>query len=162
MKMHKFNDREFDLQLVQIESIQLIGQQETVDITVDEDHVFFANKILTHNSSINQQLLLGDGISHSMMKLEIADFVISLSRKHEDKLSNTARFVIVKNRHGKDGMVYNGLVDLQMGDIQMFDTYTKESVEARNKMDNNDKLMKQKVKQRLAAIKNKTQGESSQ
>jgi hypothetical protein len=33
-----------------------------------------------------------------------------------------------------------------MGDIQMFDTYTKESVEARNKMDNNDKLMKQKVK----------------
>jgi len=55
---------------------------------------------------------LGDGISHSMMKLEIADFVVSLSRKQEDKLSNTARFVIVKNRHGKDGMVYNGLVDL--------------------------------------------------
>lgn len=160
MKMHQFNDKDFNLQLIEISEIQLIGEDDTVDICVQQDHVFFVNNILTHNSSINQQLLLGDGISHSMMKLEIADFVISLSRKQEDKLSNTARFVIVKNRHGKDGMVYNGLVDLQLGDIQIFDTYTKESIEARNKMDNNDKLMKQKIKQRIAAINNKIQGGS--
>ena len=158
MKMHQFNDKDFNLQLIEISEIQLIGEDYTIDICVQQDYVFFANNILTHNSSINQQLLLGDGISHSMMKLEIADFVISLSRKQEDKLSNTARFVIVKNRHGKDGMVYNGLVDLQLGDIQIFDTYTKESIEARNKMDNNDKLMKQKIKQRIAAINNKIQG----
>ena len=158
MKMHQFNDKDFNLQLIEISEIQLIGEDDTIDICVQQDYVFFANNILTHNSSINQQLLLGDGISHSMMKLEIADFVISLSRKQEDKLSNTARFVIVKNRHGKDGMVYNGLVDLQLGDIQIFDTYTKESIDARNKMDNNDKLMKQKIKQRIAAINNKIQG----
>ena len=160
MKMHQFNDKDFNLQLIEISEIQLIGEDYTIDICVQQDYVFFANNILTHNSSINQQLLLGDGISPSMMKLEIAVFVISLSRKQEDKLSNTARFVIVKNRHGKDGMVYNGLVDLQLGDIQIFDTYTKESIEARNKMDNNDKLMKQKIKQRIAAINNKIQGGS--
>ena len=158
MKMHQFNDKDFNLQLIEISEIQLIGEDDTIDICVQQDYVFFVNNILTHNSSINQQLLLGDGISHSMMKLEIADFVVSLSRKQEDKLSNTARFVIVKNRHGKDGMVYNGLVDLQLGDIQIFDTYTKESIDARNKMDNNDKLMKQKIKQRIAAINNKIQG----
>ena len=75
MKMHQFNDKDFNLQLIEISEIQLIGEDDTIDICVQQDYVFFANNILTHNSSINQQLLLGDGISHSMMKLEIADFV---------------------------------------------------------------------------------------
>lgn len=109
-----------------------------------------------NRSSINSQIVLGDQVAHSLGKLQIADSVISISRTHDDKMSNTARFTIVKNRGGRDGMVYNGLVDLQIGDIQIFDTFTKKSVQTRQKMDNNEVLMKQRIKQRLTQLqKNK-------
>lgn len=108
-----------------------------------------------NRSALNSDLVLGDGVSHSMGKLEIADFMVSMSRKHQDKLSNTARFVVVKNRSGRDGMVYNGVTNFQNGDIQMFDTYTKDSVQAKHRMDNNDILLKQRVRERLLAIKDK-------
>ena len=107
-------------------------------------------------TSMNSQIILGDQVSHSIGKIQIADFVLSFSRTHSDRMSNTARFTVVKNRGGQDGMVYNGYVDLEIGSIEIYDTYTKKSVEARQKMDNNDALMKQKIKQRLQLLnKNK-------
>jgi len=54
--------------------------------------------------------------------------MLSASRKHEDKLSNTIRFLLVKNRGGKDGMVWNGIVDFDIGLIEMYDNYTQKSV----------------------------------
>lgn len=103
-------------------------------------------------SSVESQIVLGNQTSHSMGKIEIADVVISVSRTHNDKMSNTARFTFVKNRGGRDGMVYNGTVDLQIGDIQMFDTYTKKSVQTRKVMDNSDVNAKQRMKQRLMML----------
>lgn len=142
---------------VQIESIiEKDEQMNTIDIQIqDEEHVFVLhNGLLTHNSSITSDLLLGDGISHSMGKLQIADFVLSMSRKHQDKLSNTARFVVVKNRSGRDGMVYNGVTNFQNGEIQMFDNYTKQSVQLTKKMDQNEALVKQRVRERLLSLRN--------
>jgi len=43
-----------------------------------------------------------------------------MSRTQQDKLTNTARFVIVKNRNNIDGMVYNGIVDLTIGRMEMY------------------------------------------
>lgn len=160
MKMHKYVEDE-QLELVEIESIELIGIQETIDIEVQGDHVFYANEVLTHNSSISSQFVLGDDIAHSLGKLQIADFVFSMSRKQQDKMSNTARFVVVKNRGGRDGNVYNAIVDFDIGSIQIFDNFTQNSIETRKKMDNNDKLMKQTIKERLQILrKNKEQQEN--
>ncbi len=160
MKMHKYVEDE-QLELVEIESIELIGIQETIDIEVQGDHIFYANEVLTHNSSISSQFVLGDDIAHSLGKLQIADFVFSMSRKQQDKMSNTARFVVVKNRGGKDGNVYNAIVDFDIGSIQIFDNFTQNSIETRKKMDNNDNLMKQTIKERLQILrKNKEQQEN--
>lgn len=146
---------------IQIQNIQLQDIQETIDIEVQGNHLFFANDILTHNSSINSQFVLGDDIAHSLGKLEIADFVLSMSRKQQDKMSDTARFVVVKNRSGRDGNVYNAIVDFDIGSIQIFDNFTQNSIETRKKMDNNDKLMKQTIKERLQILrKNKEQQEN--
>ncbi len=147
---------------IQIQNIQLQDIQETIDIEVQGNHLFFANDILTHNSSINSQFVLGDDIAHSLGKLEIADFVLSMSRKQEDKMSNTARFVVVKNRGGRDGNVYNAIVDFDIGSIQIFDNYTKNSIEARQKMDNNDALLKQSVRERLQIIRKQKQQQEKQ
>lgn len=160
MKMHEYV-KNAQLELVQIESIELVGIEQTVDIEVQGDHIFYANDVLTHNSSISSQLVLGDDIAHSLGKLQIADFVLSMSRKQEDKMSNTARFVVVKNRGGKDGSVYNAVVDFDIGSIQIFDNFTKNSIDTRQKMDNNDNLMKQTIKERLQILrKNKQQQEN--
>lgn len=114
-----------------------------------------------NRSSISSQFVLGDDIAHSLGKLQIADFVFSMSRKQQDKMSNTARFVVVKNRGGKDGNVYNAIVDFDIGSIQIFDNFTQNSIETRKKMDNNDKLMKQTIKERLQILrKNKEQQEN--
>jgi len=43
-------------------------------------------------------------------------------------MSDTARFVVVKNRGGRDGNVYNSIVDFDIGSIQIFDNFTKHSV----------------------------------
>jgi len=48
-------------------------------------------------------------------------------------MSDTARFVIVKNRGGKDGNVFNAIVDFDIGSIEIFDNFTKNSIETRKK-----------------------------
>lgn len=105
--------------------------------------------------SMESEIVLGDQTAHSIGKIEVADFVMSISRTHKDKLSDTARFTVVKNRGGKDGMVYNGEVDFDIGKIEMYDTYTQKSVQQREKMDNNENLMKQRIKERIQLYKNK-------
>ncbi len=112
-------------------------------------------------SSLSSQFVLGDDIAHSLGKLEIADFVFSMSRTQQDKMSDTARFVIVKNRGGKDGNVFNAIVDFDIGSIEIFDNFTKNSIETRKKMDDNNKLMKQTIKERLQVIRKNKQIEES-
>lgn len=110
--------------------------------------------------SIQSEIVLGNQTSHSMGKIQISDVVLSVSRTHSDKMSNTARFTMVKNRGGSDGMVYNGTVDLAIGDIKIHDVFTKESVQSREKMDNNDTLIKQRMKERLQVLQqNKNNGD---
>jgi hypothetical protein len=64
---------------------------------------------------------------------------------HEDKLTGTCRWAIIKNRHGRSGMVYNGIVDFERGEMNIFDSHTKQSAEARERMDNGNTLVKARV-----------------
>lgn len=108
-------------------------------------------------SSMQKQIILADDAAHSIQKIQIADFVLSLSRTHQDKLAGTGRFVVAKNRGGRDGMVYNAITNFDYGQFQIFDNFTKNSVQARQKMDNADVLAKQRIRQRLQAIKKNKQ-----
>ncbi len=108
-----------------------------------------------NRSSINSELLLGDSTAHSIEKLQIADFVVSMSRTQQDKLTNTARFVIVKNRNNIDGMVYNGIVDFTIGRMEMYQNHTKKSLQARERMDKGNILVKNKVRDELQILRNK-------
>lgn len=100
-----------------------------------------------------KQYIFEEDTSHSMQKIEIADFAISLSMSHEDKLTGTCRWAIIKNRHGRSGMVYNGIVDFERGEMNIFDSHTKQSAEARERMDNGNTLVKARVSQRLLNAK---------
>jgi len=52
-----------------------------------------------------------ESISEAFNKCFVADFIFSISRTPEDKLGNTGRIFIAKNRNGPDGIVYPLFMD---------------------------------------------------
>jgi len=117
MNKHELNPKDFDLS--EIESIELIGDTETIDITVDDTHMFFANDVYSHNSGAKDDVIEGDKAAGSYNKIMIADFCMSLSRKRTDKLNGTGRIHIMKNRYGPDGMTYAAKVNTNFGKIEI-------------------------------------------
>jgi hypothetical protein len=47
-----------------------------------------------------------ESISEAFNKCFVADFIFSISRTVEDKLSNSGRIFVAKNRNGPDGIIY--------------------------------------------------------
>jgi len=52
-------------------------------------------------------------IAEAFAKAAVADVIITLSRKMEDKLNKSARLFVAKNRAGKDGIVIPMIMDLE-------------------------------------------------
>ena len=51
----------------------------------------------------------------------IADFVMSLSRKLNDKIGGTGRWHIIKNRFGPDGMTFPSKINTMNGNIEIYE-----------------------------------------
>ena len=118
MKEHNLNPEDFIMD--EIVSIECIGDRETVDITVDDTHMFYANDVYSHNSAAEEDIVTAGHAADSYRKIMTADFVMSLSRKTADKINNTARIHIIKNRFGADGMTFPTKMNAGCGDIQVF------------------------------------------
>ena len=128
----KLNNTEFTLD--EIESIELIGDAETIDITVEDVHMFYANEIYTHNSALDHDIIEAGSISDSYKKIMTSDFVMSVSRKVNDKVSNTARVHVMKNRFGPDGLTFPTKMNASNGDIQIYHEDSREGVHLTNLM----------------------------
>jgi len=60
----------------------------------------------TNRSGLNAEVITMESISEAFNKCFVADFILSISRTAEDKLSNQGRIFIAKNRNGIDGIIY--------------------------------------------------------
>jgi replicative DNA helicase len=60
----------------------------------------------SNRAAMDEDIIQANNISDSYRKIMTADFVISLSRKMSDKQANTARFHVIKNRFGPDGVTF--------------------------------------------------------
>lgn len=60
----------------------------------------------TNRSGLNAEVITMESISEAFNKCFVADFIFSISRTAEDKLSNSGRIFIAKNRNGLDGIIY--------------------------------------------------------
>ena len=69
-----------------------------------------------------------------------ADFVMSLSRKVEDKIGNTGRFHVIKNRFGPDGLTYPAKVNTNTGFVEIYESSSVDGKEQQKKIDNRDNL----------------------
>lgn len=132
MKEHNLNPTDFVMD--EIESIELIGDKPTIDITVDGTHMFFANDIYTHNCGAGEDIVEASHISDSYRKIMTADFILSMSRKTNDKANNTARFHVIKNRFGPDGITLYAKMNAGNGDIRIYDEKARESAEIKATM----------------------------
>lgn len=159
MKEHNLDPKDFILD--EIESIELIGDLPTVDITVDGTHMFFANDIYTHNSGLSEDVVQAHNIADSYRKVMTADFVMSVSRNLTDKANNTARCHVIKNRFGPDGITLYAKMNTSNGDIQIFDAKSKESSEIQAAMDDSENSVKDLLKQKWNSSRQKRLGENS-
>ncbi len=106
---HNLNIEDFDIS--EIESIELIGEGDTIDISVEDTHMIFANDIYTHNSGMGEEKVKSNTVGESIGIIAIADVVIGVGRTDEQKAANEALIGVLKNRNGKDGFYRPAIFD---------------------------------------------------
>jgi replicative DNA helicase len=82
----------------------------------------------TNRSGIDSEIIEADKIADSYAKVMNADFIMSISRKSKDKLNNTARFHIMKNRFGPDGITFPSKMDTNKGFIEVYDASSSDGI----------------------------------
>jgi len=82
----------------------------------------------TNRSAIDSEVIEADKIADSYAKVMNADFIMSWSRKSKDKLNNTARAHIMKNRFGPDGITFPCKMDTNTGFIEVYEGTSAEGI----------------------------------
>lgn len=80
----------------------------------------------SNRSSIEEEIIQANRISEDYSKIFTGDFIFSLSRRAEDKVTGFAKFHIIKNRFGPDGITFPCKMDASIGKIEVFEEGTRE------------------------------------
>lgn len=153
MKNHNLNPRDFELD--EIVSIECVGDEPTIDITVEDTHMFFANDIYTHNSAHEEEIVEAGDVADSYRKIMTGDFIMSLSRNMQDKIAGTGRIYVMKNRFGPDGVMYPCSFDASCGKINMYEQKSVEGMEVLSKAKTAQEGIKDIIKKRWNETHNK-------
>jgi replicative DNA helicase len=97
----------------------------------------------TNRSAIDSEVIEADKIADSYAKVMNADFIMSLSRKAKDKLNNTARVHIMKNRFGQDGITFPAKMDTTHGTLEVYAASSSDGILASKESANGAELEKQ-------------------
>ena len=95
-----------------------------------------------NRSSLEEEVIDATKVAEAYSKVMIADFVVSVSRKVEDKIANTGRFHVIKNRFGFDGVTYPSSINTNVGKIEVFESTQSGGMDAQGKMDNSQEFMR--------------------
>lgn len=96
----------------------------------------------TNRAAIDHEVIQADSVGDSYKKVQTADFIMSVSRKTKDKLSNTGRIHIVKNRFGPDGMTFPAKIDTFHGVMDIFAANSADGMIATKESKNGEGLEK--------------------
>lgn len=121
--------------LIIIDYVDLLSsKRKSTDRKFEIDDIYTSTKGLARElnlpiwsvSQVNRagskdDVIEGDKAAGSYDKMMITDVAISLSRKKEDKVSNTGRFHIMKNRYGMDGVTFHLNADTSTGHFEITD-----------------------------------------
>jgi len=96
-----------------------------------------------NRSALEEEVIEATKVAEAYSKIMIADFVLSISRQAQDKLSHTARCHIIKNRFGIDGITYPMSMNTNLGKIDIYAGNSQPGKEQQGKMDNSEEFKRQ-------------------
>jgi len=98
-----------------------------------------------NRSSLEEEIIDATKVAEAYSKVMIADFVISVSRKVEDKIANTSRFHVIKNRFGIDGITFPSSMNTSTGNIQIYEATTQSGRDVQSKMNNSEEYLRKQL-----------------
>ena len=123
----------------------LAGEQEVPVWTASQ-----ANR-----SALDDDVIGAEKIAESYTKIMTADFVVSLSRKIEDKLAGTGRWHVIKNRFGPDGITFPSKINASNGKIEIFEQTSLGGQKTQNEMNNSNEYVRKALAQKFSELNQK-------
>jgi archaellum biogenesis ATPase FlaH len=111
-----------------------------------------------NRSALEEDVIGADKVAEDYSKVMTADFVMSMSRKVEDKIANTGRFHVIKNRFGIDGVTYPATINTNVGQIQVFEGSSQFGKDTQNKMNNSEEFLRKELANKYKDMENKVEG----
>jgi hypothetical protein len=100
-------------------------------------------------SALEEDIIEADKIASSYGKVMVADFLMSLSRKVEDKMSGTGRGHVIKNRFGPDGITLPSKINTNNGQFQFFEPQTTQGKQTTQTMKTGENMIKKNLAQKF-------------
>ena len=100
-------------------------------------------------AALEMDIIEADKIASSYGKVMVADFLMSLARKVEDKLSGTGRGHVIKNRFGPDGITLPSKINTNNGQFQFFEPQTSQGRQTTQTMKSGENILKQNLAQKF-------------
>jgi len=111
-----------------------------------------------NRSALEEDVIGADKVSEDYSKVMTADFVMSMSRKVEDKIANTGRFHVIKNRFGIDGVTYPATINTNIGQVQIFEGSSQFGKNAQSKMNNSEEFLRKELANKYNNMEKKVDG----
>ena len=111
-----------------------------------------------NRSALEEDVIGADKVAEDYSKVMTADFVMSMSRKVEDKIANTGRFHVIKNRFGIDGVTYPATINTNIGQVQIFEGSSQFGKDAQSKMNNSQEFLRKELANKYKDMEKKVEG----
>ncbi len=111
-----------------------------------------------NRSALEEDVIGADKVAEDYSKVMTADFVMSMSRKVEDKIANTGRFHVIKNRFGVDGITYPSTINTNIGLVNIHEGSSKFGKEVQGKMDNSQEFLRKELANKYKDMEKKVEG----
>jgi len=111
-----------------------------------------------NRSSLEEDVIDASKVAEAYSKVMTADFILSVSRKVEDKIANTGRFHVIKNRFGIDGITYPATINTNTGSILVYESSTQGGKEVQGKMDNSEEYLRKQLSNKFNDMNKSVEG----
>ena len=111
-----------------------------------------------NRSALEEDVIGADKVAEDYSKVMTADFVISMSRKVEDKIANTGRFHVIKNRFGIDGVTYPSTINTNIGVVLIHEGSSQSGMSTQNQMNNSQEFLRKELANKYKDMEKKVEG----
>lgn len=107
-----------------------------------------------NRSALEEDVIDASKVAESYGKVMVADFIISLSRKVQDKLAGTGRWHVIKNRFGPDGITLPSKMNTSNGQFNIYADTSIDGKDAKKQMATGEELTRRMLATKFNEIKN--------